>query len=321
MPSRIFSAARIMSLEKKLLSKSDIHRLVSMDHDGAVKLLHEKGYGGANAASTDIEELIEGELSLCGRLVRELTSDEKITDAFFMRTDVRNLKLLIKLRLQGRSLDEAHLEGGGVTEPKLLALMVKAWEFGQLPEIISRAIKDIDEDFAQRRDPQTVSVMLDRAYFSYVRSLGDAFLSEYFGVECDFINVICALRMKKYEADGIMRLMMPEYRIPVKKIAKQLAEGDIVIRELARDTEGEESKTLLALSRDSLQIQAVEKARDDCLMAIARRDKNNMESLAPVIWYNIAKQRESDIIRLVVTLKRNGVKNADIEERLRELYG
>ena len=59
-------------------------------------------------------------------------------------------------------------------------------------------------------------------YYSYVRSPGKPFLNEYFGTECDFVNLLTLMRMKKYDISKSLfeSLLMPEYRLGLKTVCE-----------------------------------------------------------------------------------------------------
>jgi vacuolar-type H+-ATPase subunit C/Vma6 len=44
-------------------------------------------------------------------------------------------------------------------------------------------------------------------------------------------------------------------------------------------------------------------------------------TIFPIVGYLLARDRESKAVRLILTVKRNGLDDGVITERLRELYG
>ena len=316
--SSIFSAARIMALEKRLLSRDDIKNLIDGD---AMHVLQDRAYGGSAAGSDDAEKLIEGEAERTYALTKELAGDDELMQAFYLRNDAQNLKRFIKLRLMGREIKADGAQSGGMYEPALLALMVKSWEFPSLPNVFRQMLNELDEELAQSKNPQLISVYMDKAYYMYARSIKDEFASTYFGTECDFINLETLLRMRKYEpnAEYFAKLLMPEYKISVKQI-KECLNGNIDARRLTLNfDERVRGHVIAALENENAE--ELQKLRDNTLLAIAREKKSDMQRVYPVVWYYIARQRESEIIRLCVTMRRSGFSAQDIEERLRELYG
>lgn len=320
--SPVFAAARISVLENKLISRDNLNNIAHIGYDELIKILHDINYGGANGQSDDIDELISGEIDNLRKLISELSCDEQLTDLFFFKNDITNLKHLIKLKLQGKEPDYNLLDKNGLYDTKLLALMVKEWEFPDFPEIVKHELSLLDEKLAVSKNPQTVSVYLDRAYYKYVRSFNRKEIDAYFGTECDFINLLTVLRMLKYDvsADELEQLFMPEYNISYSALKKCYMEKSLSASKLLDNVPFNVSK-YMRNPIDNSDVIALQKAKDDCLIAIARENKAQMDTIYPVIWFYVAKTREAEIIRLAATLKRSGISDNIIEERLRELYG
>ena len=68
-------------------------------------------------------------------------------------------------------------------------------------------------------------------------------------------------------------------------------------------------------------ISALEKARDNYLLSLVNAHRHEVMTIFPMVGYFLARDREAKAIRLILTVKRNGLDDAVIAERLRELYG
>lgn len=66
---------------------------------------------------------------------------------------------------------------------------------------------------------------------------------------------------------------------------------------------------------------ALERARDNALMRLASRGKNDIDTIAPVIGFLLAKRQEAKVVRLIMTALRNRLGADVIAERMRMLYG
>ena len=316
--SRLFGSGRAAALEKRLLSRDEIK---SMTDSEPMRVLRDKGYGGEYAGDDDEEKLIRGELRACRKLTEELLADEKAAYALFLRADIQNLKSFIKLRLLGRDITPENADENGNYDPVHLALCVKLWEFDGLNEDLQKELAALDEELALRRDPQTVSVWLDRAYFRIARKCGDAVLMRMLGTECDYVNLITLLRMRGtgIERDAFIKLLMPEYEIETKLIADNLT-GDIDAKKLTR-TMPERVRRIAMPAIEAGDAATIQKLRDETLTQMIREHRSEMETIYPVVWYYIARQREAEIIRLCCNMRRCGKTPAEIQEKVRELYG
>ena len=68
-------------------------------------------------------------------------------------------------------------------------------------------------------------------------------------------------------------------------------------------------------------IAMIEKARDDYLLSLVNSHRHERMTIFPIVGYLLARDREAKAVRLILTVKRNGLDDAVIAERLRELYG
>jgi V/A-type H+-transporting ATPase subunit C len=64
----------------------------------------------------------------------------------------------------------------------------------------------------------------------------------------------------------------------------------------------------------------LEKARDDYLLAMLEKARNDMFGIGPLMGYYIAKQREAAAVRMVMTAKLGGISAETVAARIKELY-
>lgn len=322
--SVIYGVARVRCHEKDLLSRDRLMRLVDASADEAVRQLVDAGYGSMpDATIEDADRLIESELNDAYALVREVTFKPKVTDVFLMKADVHNLKMLLKLRLTG-SGEAPALMRGGCYDAEALTDMVLNASYRELPAEFRSALEKLEQGFQGGVDPVAVSVALDRAYTEYAYRVGDSFTKEYFKVQADFDNVLSLLRLRAMSAgaDKLRAVLLPEGYIPHSKL---LAAMDAPLDSLGKAVGTGPAREGIIRGIDNMMrtgnISALEKERDDTLIALAGKGKAEFDSIAPVIGYLLAREQEAKCVRLILTAKRNGLEDAIITERLRELYG
>ena len=322
--SVIYAVARVRSAEKGLIGRAVMRRVVDAGSaEEALRLLMDVGYGRMpDATLADMDQLIDNELTAAYELVREVTPDKALTDVFLMPMDVHNLKLFLKRRLTG-SREEEGVMRGGLYDPDDLKTMVEKRDYSALPELFRATLDKLETGFYNNVDPVELSVRLDEAYILYARAEGNGFLARYFAAMADFDNLLALLRLKKVGAEErkLAQVLMDGGDIPRESFLRALSMNDDGIKNIlsggAKDALKRGLEEAVRLSR----ISAVEKARDDYLMSLAREGKNDNESIAPVVGYLLAKEQEARCVRMVLTCKRNGFNENMIEERMRELYG
>ncbi|MEG1547497.1 MAG: V-type ATPase subunit [Clostridia bacterium] len=322
--STLYGVARVRCHEKELLGRDRMARIADASAEDALRQLIDAGYGGMpDAKLADTEQMISRELTAARELVSEVSPCPAITDIFLMKADIHNLKLLLKLRLTG-SNDEPALMQGGVYSTAALSQMVREADYSALPELLRNALDSLEAGFLIRIDPIEVSVRLDNAYIKYALANGNAFTKAYFSAQADFDNLLALLRLKATGADAekLRRVLLDAGDIPREKLVSAL---DMPLENIGRAIVAGSARSAIIAGLDEVirtgHISALEKARDNYLIGLARAGKDEPESIAPIIGYLLAREQEARCVRLVITSKRNGLPENIIAERLRELYG
>ena len=65
---------------------------------------------------------------------------------------------------------------------------------------------------------------------------------------------------------------------------------------------------------------AFEKWRDDRAIALIQGEKGEYFTAGPLFAYAVARRREIDTVRIILSGKRNGLEDGKLRERLRETY-
>ena len=138
--SAIYAVSRIRSRERSLIDRETVKRMSEGTAEEAWRMLTEMGYGAKpDAEYMDSEALIESELERTNVLIKEVTTDERLTDIFFLGADATNLKLFLKRRLIGADAGGIYAHGG-LYESKELMRMVQAKDYKHLPEKMAAAM-------------------------------------------------------------------------------------------------------------------------------------------------------------------------------------
>lgn len=334
--SLVNSIARLRVLEKGLLTKEHVARLVSCQgYEEALRLLREAGYGqkradkesGASAIGAEddeLERMIACELANTYATVDELMPErlKNITDAFRLRHDVINIKLLYKLRLLKQNTEAVQLDAGGIYDEGKLKKAMASGDYGFMPKQLKAELERLDVDTYYGADPKEVSVAIDNAYAAYGRAHSNAFVRKYFKVLADFNNVLIILRggsegfmpegeIGKKELDAISKLMPDEPAKAAERIADVFTQSPV--RKAVRQA--------FDLSLNEGGASAFEGARDEYLITLASEGKTDIDSPAPIVGYMLAKEREASVVRLILTAKRSDIPMNTVRERGVALYG
>ncbi len=322
--SLINSIARLRVIEKRLLSKEFVTRLAGAEsYEDSVRMLREAGFGAAYAGGGDeLEGLIAAHLAETYALVSELMPKRLafITDVFRMRHDLTNIKLLYKTRLLGGDLSSAAQDPGGVFDCTALSASIAKGDYSMLPRKLEKTLEELDVLTYKNPDARLVSEKLDGAYLEYGLGLGNAFVRAYFSATADFTNLIAITRGAGFVPCG-------EYdESRLNEIASALAETPEKIPGLLKtpfETSPlkEAAKAGFENYLKTRNASALEKARDEYLVSLAAGGRSDIDSPAPIVGFLLAREREAEVVRLILTVKRSGISMNAVDERSLVLYG
>ena len=323
--SYAYACARVSALSKRLLDDTALKRMAEGSMGDALRILIDDRYGALpDAGEGDGEKMIERELIAMREEIKSLSPEPAITDLFLLQSDVMNLKTLIKARL----LDQKDVtwQAGGLYEREALEKAVSEQDYSLLPADMVPELTALEKRLATSVEPQLISIALDRAYLRHALKTTErnkAF-SHYFKAKADFDNVLTFLRVRAMGGGrGMLRdVLLVEGGIPFKA----LYEGyDLSVEGFGKIVESSVCRRPLAAALDHMygtgNIGEVEKARDNYLMSLISAHRHDAMSLYPVVGYILAKEREAQNVRLILTVKRNGLNESVIAERLVKLYG
>lgn len=323
-----FAAANIKAKELRLVSREKLNRVAEAKNaEEAYRALSETGYGLGEACTNDFERLIRREIKTAYEYVRKIVPDPNALILYLIRSDYHNLKVLLKLSLKKEPLESTALKENGTIPVEELKLAVTDKKYDRLPEEMKSALKLLDRQFSVKEDVSLIGLYLDTAYASHamrlVKSLKEDFLRDYMGAYADFTNVISFIRLRLlgFGREMLKKVLIPNGRIREKTFYDVYEAGlETISHFFAKGDYDRALNTAFDEFRRSGSLFAFEKARDDYLLNVIKEHKNDVFSVAPAIAYLLAKEREADNIRLVMTAKSNG-KDADfVSDRIKEMY-
>ncbi len=326
-PSYAYACARISALEKSLFGKDAVRRMAEGSLEDALRQLSDAKYGNLpDATGEDTERMIESVRKQTAETIRELSPDSALTDLFLIQTDAQNLKVLIKARLLGMT-DTVFLEGGLYSREQLGAMVAEA-KYDLLPEDLKTAMQRLEAKLKISQEPQLVSVYADYGYHAHCltasKTVKEPFVKQYFAALCDFNNVITFLRMRAMGAqkEDLKEVLLPSAGVQIESL---IAAYELSAETLTKAISGSVAKSALQDGLNQMlvtgNIAMLEKTRDDYLLSLVNEHRHESMTIFPVVGYYLARDREAKAVRLILTVKRNGLDDAVIAERLRELYG
>lgn len=329
------SVTRVRALETGLLDKGKIERMAEAKNaTEALKILGETAYGAQVSrlgSAHEYETILLEEIASVRELFWKISPHPEITDLFFLKYDVLNLKILIKGKHLQQEVDDI-LVASGTIAPEKLAAMVAEGRFKELPPEIAQAAEKAQAMLAETADPQLVDTILDKAHYCYLSRFltesGEAFLRELVALQADLTNIKSFVRVRHVTvADGLKaRELMRKVFIPGGKLdldffLTQLDEPLPTFADrFARDPWGTVVADGIASWEREGSLTTYEKLADNYLISYVKKAGLISFGPEPLVAYLWAKENEIKLIRIVMVGKINGLPADDIKERLRDVY-
>ena len=315
----LFTTGRIRSLERGLLGRERIERMIEAKTDeDALKVLQDCGYQEALNAEPDLE-------SGLSRFRRELYESfgqsipvPAVLDVFRLKYDFHNIKTAVKAAAQGYDASRLYIDAGTIPVKRLLAAVPDGKD-PEIPEEIGAAISEAAETLARTGDPQQVDFDLDRAMFARQAKIasetGSEFLSGYVKLSADAANLRALARARRLGRgrDLLRFALSAEGSVPTEKLL-DAAEEDLPT--LYRGA----LASAAAAAANGEEMSAVDLLCDNALMEYIRGAKQVIYGEQPVIAYIAARESEMTQIRIIMAGRASGLSPEAIRERIRSSY-
>lgn len=321
---------RVKVLEKRLLSRSKIERMVdAKDMDEVFRILGETEYQqhlGLINRNEDYEKVLYAEQKRIYALVRELTSEESITKLLALKYDYHNLKVMVKEKVSKKSLDNLYVTFGTLDLSKIKTAFL-AEDFKDLDEHIKNALQDTLGTFEKTEDPQDIEIVLDRYYYKHLSEIAketeiDLFM-DYVKNLVDFTNLKSLIRVKKMDKDVrfLEKILLDGGSISKEKILYAINDSlDAIIEKFRKEDIGKPLVEGLEAFRRTGRLTEFEKITDNDLMRLHESSRNIVFGPEPLFSYLFAKESEIKVLRIIMVSKINKLSPEVIRERLRDLY-
>lgn len=321
MPQRsiYYAVGRLSVLEKNAIDTPRLERLLqASDVQEARRILSEYAWPDLG----DDERNASEHLKKACTLLKELSTDSAMTDAFLYKYDIANLKILLKARSLGE--EPSGLSPCGTLPVEGLRHAVSEQKYDTLPPPLKDALNALEKRLAVRFDPMDVDVSLDKAHYSWVfLKLGKKRRTalRYFQLRVDSLNCLMALRAVHA---GKPLAFFQNLILPGGRVARQEWEKAYVKVEklpLLLNAYGPRIyAAAIAACMDENKLAHLEREADDALLRFFTPFSRSISEDERLIGYLLRRDREAAAVRLVMAGKENNFPADAIRERLRDLY-
>lgn len=314
----VYAVARIRANEISLLTSSEMNALIAAkDLTEALRRLAEKGY---NIEKNTINTMIKEQTKKTWSLLKEILPDITELDCLILKNDFHNLKSALKCIISNENPTEFMLSPSIIPKDEILRI-IQERKFDELPEYMQKATKEAYDIIVRSGHGQAADSILDRATLE-----GQIFLSKKSG----------SVMLYDYAVhSGICANIKIAYRGMKTKKDKSFFErsmcrihnfnnNDLIVAALSGEDDffGHLSCVGYKEAAEFLQssTSAFEKWCDDKTMKIIEKGKMTAFGIDPVAAFYLAKEAEILSVRIILSAKTNGISEAIIRERVRELY-
>ena len=318
-------SAMLRAREPRLLNNERAERMLDAPNfEEAAKLFTDCGYADMSQMSANE---IEAELAAHRRAVfqelEQFCPDKELVDVFRMKYDYHNVKVIIKAEAMGLE-PQRLLSASGRIEPERLLALYNEDKLIELPGTFASAVEEAKSVLARSSNPQLADFVLDKAYFTELRSAADktgcAFLKGYAEILIDAANLKSAVRtIRMGKAAGFLEeVIIPGGGVSAESI---ISAGDRDgITALFAHSGLDKAAALGNETAEGGTMTAFELACDNAVNSYLKSAKLAGYGPEPVVAYIAAVEGEITAARMILTGRLSGIKPEVIRERLRDLY-
>lgn len=321
----LFISTRIRFLETHMLNKDHVDAMLEAhSHADAVKILTDLGYKEPEEINMDsINNMLAEERSQVLADLSFFAPDPRIIDAFKLKYDYHNVKVLLKCEHNGAIPERLLIDSGRVSIQKLEEA-VRSSELSFIPPILREAILKARDVLGATQDPQLADFILDRAYFldmlQIAQEADSQFLAGYVRVLIDEANlrsVVRTLRMKKSN-EFLENVLFQGGNVDTGHILNCVAASNSLVEIFGNGRFKEAAEAgLAAIQGGSLTL--FEKLCDNATNQYLEDANYIAFGDAPVIAYLAAKENELTSVRIIMSGRLAGLPADIIRERLRDV--
>jgi V/A-type H+-transporting ATPase subunit C len=318
--SYTYAVARIRAKELSLFSASTLEQLIAcQDYASCISFLQDKGWGD-NDSAQDAEAILNCERDKTWKLIRELVDDMSIFDVMTYPNLFHNLKAAIKQVGTGKENSRIFYQDTAVSGEEMVRI-VSEKDWYALPKNMQAAAEEATEAFLHTKDGQMCDIIVDKAALDAVYEAGkaarDDILRQYAETTVAVADIKIAVRSQKTakSLEFMRRALAPCDSLNAERLAQAAVSGMEAIISFLEGTDYAGGAEALKESAS-----AFERWCDNRMMETIRPQKYNAFSIGPIVAYVLARENEIKTVRIILSGKLNGLSDASIRERVREMY-
>ena len=315
-----YAVGRLSVLEKNALDTAKLERLLqAQGAQEARRILSEYSWPDMGSDEDNAQE----HMRRACELLKDLSTDDHLVQAFLIGHDVENLKILLKAR--SLETDPGSLSLCGTIPLEKMRHAINERKYDGFPPTLKAALDGLEKRLAVEVDPMEIDVALDKAHYQWAFSLlsiKQKVALSYFKASADLRNALMALRAmhagKPYAF--LAAMLLPGGEVKVSEWEKAYLKSERIPL-LVNRYGAKVYAAAIAAFMDKNKLAAFEKEIDNYLLDFFTPYRRTIGDNERLIGYLLMRSREAAAVRLILAGKENNFPIEAIRERLRELYG
>lgn len=315
-----YGVAHIRAHELSLLTNDNLESMISASNlNEAIRVLGDKGW---NTESEDFLSMLIEESEKNWNLLCECLPKEHLLDCLIIENDFHNLKTAIKTVFTGED-PQRYFVFPCVYDTQKIKEAIEKKDFSSLPECMAETAQKAYDVLTRLGSGQMADIIIDKQAMAVKLQMAEksdsALLKNAVAMNVAAANIKIALRCIKTgkSIDFMKKAMSDECTIiDIETLQKKALEGENAVTSYLEGIK-EFSQAASFLKESSTLF---EKCLDDAIMEKVKDAKYTAFGVEPIFAYYMAREAEIKNVRVILSLKRNGIYSEEIRKRVREAY-
>lgn len=315
-----YGVAHIRAHELSLLTNENLESMISASNlNDAIRVLGDKGW---NTEKGDFSSMLLEESEKNWNLLCECLPKKHLLDCLIIENDFHNLKTAIKTVFTGEN-PEGYFIFPCVYDVQKIKGDIEKKDFSALPLCMAETAQMAYDVLTRLGSGQMADIIIDKQAMAVKLKLAEksdsVLLKNAVEMNVAAANIKIALRCIKTgkSMDFMKKAMSDECPIiEIETLQKKALEGEDAVTSYLEGIK-EFSQAALFLKESTTLF---EKSLDDAIMEKVKDAKYTAFGIEPVFAYFMARETEIKNVRVILSLKRNGISSEEIRKRVREAY-
>ena len=325
-----YAVARINALGTTLLDREFASRMLAAEPNEILGMLGETAWAESLAgvqSPSRIEEGLARELKKTHEVLEKICPDKESIRLFRLRHDFQNLKAMLKSRLTGLPYTNS-ITDLGTYDVDELGSAVSENNYRFVAEHLREAALEALAEHERTGTLSAASYTCDRSMWNFImqRALKsrNKIIINLFREYINLANIKTFFRVREFAADPSVfeRYFIPGGGYSLDFFLRHMEQPLGLFLDHLTKTRYEHQIVSHGLKTwpEDKSFWRLEIASDNFLLYHFWQMRNQLFSIAPLIYYLLRKTAEAKLIRTVTRCKLIGMPREGIEERLRYIY-